>query len=280
MMPSPPWLDPAVRASVVDEARRVGEVPLLPGVALEAMAMAGQPDVPIRRIASILAHDAALAAHLLRVANSPLYGSGPRIARLPEALVRLGVQGLRQMLYAAAARRVLSVSGRPALSARMQTRAYAVAVGASAIGGAISADPDGSFVAGLLHDVGWAVVYGLAARSDSRLPAACRDDEHLDEIAEHLHQEVGSVLAEQWNLPPQVVAAIGYHHDPGAAMTGSQMAHVVAAAVRLCDTLHIEPFDPVTGPIEEDVVVRRLGLATEPIDRVRRRVLAELDSRA
>jgi HD-like signal output (HDOD) protein len=274
----PAWIEQVVRPVLIDEARRTGEIPLLPAVAREAMSLASQPEVPIRQIATTLSRDAALAAHLLRVANSPLYGNGPRVSRLPEALVRLGVQGLRQMLYAAAARRVLSVHGRPAMSARLQTRAYAVAVAASGVGGALSADPDGCFVAGLLHDVGWAVVHGLAARKDPRLPDLLREDEtRLDEVAECLHEEIGALLAESWNLPPQIVAAIGYHHHPAGAVAGSQMAHIVAAAVRICDTLQIQPFDPPEYPLDQDPVVRKLALQSAHVERVMRRVTTEVD---
>jgi HD-like signal output (HDOD) protein len=273
----PAWIEQVVRPVLIEEARRTGEIPLLPQVAREAMSMASQPEVPIRQIANTLSRDAALAAHLLRVANSPLYGSGPKVSRLPEALVRLGVQGLRQMLYAAAARRVLSVNGRPAMSNRLQNRAFGVAVAASGIGGTLSADPDGCFVAGLLHDVGWAVIHGLAARKDPRLPEILKDEARVDEVAEHLHEEVGEVLAESWNLPPQIVAAIGYHHHPAGAVAGSQMAHIVAAAVRICDALQIQPFDPPEFPLEQDPVLRKLALTTEQVARVKRRVTTELE---
>ena len=73
-------------------------------------------------------------------------------------------------------------------------------------------DPDTSFTAGLLHDVGklilslklgagyWTIVEGLAEGEE----IATKERMHLGVD----HAEVGGWLAEAWRLPPSIVAAV------------------------------------------------------------------------
>jgi len=259
------WIHEVARPLLLAELKTFAEVPLLPPVAREVMTLTNNPSLPVNRVVQVLGRDPVLAAQLLKAANSPLYGGNRRIAGLSEALLRIGTRGLRQLLLTVSANRVLMVRARPELTSRLQLRASAVASASSHIARIYGTDADAAFMAGLLHDIGWAVIYGMAARSSSALPAEFSDSARLEEVCLHLHAEIGEGLAVAWNLPPLVTSAIGYHHRPAEARAGVLMAYVVAAGLRVCDSLGIGPVEPPSGKMENDPILQRLELTGQKL---------------
>lgn len=267
-------LDPAVgvdakiRELFLFEVKRIGDVPLLPPVAREVMALLRDPGSGMNQIAGVVKKDPAMAAHLLRIANSAAYGGSTPITSIRMALVRLGADGMKRFLLSTSAARMLVVTKRPDLSARLQTRSVAVSNAAARVAAHYGTDVDAAFVAGLLHDVGWAIGYGLVPKLLPALPPAFRDDEALVHgVVEALHTDIGAVLATNWKLPPNAVDAIRGHHDP-IETHGGLMAYVVYAASHICDALGIGPVDPFTGNLAENEVMRRLRLDQPAIDKI------------
>ena len=57
------------------------DLPVLPQVAGRVMALAGDPSADAARLSALIHQDQALAAHVLRIANSPAYMPRTPIAR-------------------------------------------------------------------------------------------------------------------------------------------------------------------------------------------------------
>ena len=67
--------------------------PSPPAIAQQIIALARDPDTDISQVAAAISRDPALAAKLLRVANSALYSRQRKSANLRQALIVLGLQG-------------------------------------------------------------------------------------------------------------------------------------------------------------------------------------------
>ena len=66
------------------------EVPLLPKVASEVLTMVYDPNAEASKLAGLIHQDQALAAHVIRVANSPAYMPRNPVVSLQHAVAMLG----------------------------------------------------------------------------------------------------------------------------------------------------------------------------------------------
>ena len=66
-------------------------LPTLPEVALQVREAAADPDIDVHKLAAVITNDAALAARIIKVANSPLLRASRAIEDLKMAVSRLGI---------------------------------------------------------------------------------------------------------------------------------------------------------------------------------------------
>jgi HD-like signal output (HDOD) protein len=53
------------------------------------------------------------------------------------------------------------------------------------------------------------------------------------------HAQVGARIAEKWNLPPELVEAIEFHHDPDNAQVNPKLTAIVHVADAVCVAMGI-----------------------------------------
>lgn len=191
---------------------KTGDLPVLPGVAVEALRLARDPRVRVDALLRVVEEDPPLAARILAVANSSFYARGIPIRSLRQAVVRLGLSPLRDVIYMAIyANSVFDAPGFVELV--RETFDHCVRVGriAQRLAPLLGHDEESAFLAGLLHDVGQARCLKLFARHP--LTRNCPRD-RLSEAAVRLHEAAGAALARAWNLPEEVVEACEHHHAP------------------------------------------------------------------
>ena len=82
----------------------IKDIPTLPTIALELSQMVDAPTSSIADVGAIIAKDAGLTARVLRLANSSFYGFSRRIGTLTEAVIILGFNTIKSLVFAASAR--------------------------------------------------------------------------------------------------------------------------------------------------------------------------------
>ncbi|MBP7445511.1 MAG: HDOD domain-containing protein, partial [Zoogloea sp.] len=80
----------------------VHKLPAMPVVAMEVLQSMSGADTDIDALAKRIAQDQAIAARVLRVANSPFYGLQSRVGSIHDAIVVLGLSSVRSLVLAAA----------------------------------------------------------------------------------------------------------------------------------------------------------------------------------
>jgi putative nucleotidyltransferase with HDIG domain len=227
-------------------------------------------DIDATGAARLIGASPVLASTLLRVANSAFYGLRGRVDSLPRAVATLGLEAVRGIVLAASLRH-LGRQLEPSLLDGDEWLAHSVATAVAARRLAArrcgAADGDTAFVAGLLHDLGWAVFAAsqpATARRCFQALAAATDragERPADIERAHFgltHAECGALIAARWDLPGRIVVAIREHHGPAVgADTDAPLDHDVrlaeAAASALVRPLGCEAGWAVEPPHDGDL---------------------------
>lgn len=201
----------------------VRNLPSLPAVVVELLQSMDNEDADTRQLAEKLSRDQALSAKVLRLANSSFYGLRGKVVSINDAIVVLGLHGVRTLATAAAVTGVfsakLAASGSIYGMDVFWRHSIAVALFAKALARHKKLNEGNAFTAGLLHDIGRlalaccfpahlaAVEADRVATGDSWLAAERR-------VLGFNHAEVGALLADYWSFPPLLSQTIGLHHAP------------------------------------------------------------------
>ncbi len=183
--------------------------------------------------------DQALAAMVLRVANSPLYGRAGSVTSVEAALRHLGPAVVRRI---AAGLALLDASshGVPLDRPRFLEHFVASAAACRELARRLAvASPEDAHAAGLLHSLGQAVfAWGNPGKYAEVVRRAATEARPLHEIEREVigmdHARAGALMAERWNLP-LVLREVMLHHtraaEPEAITDGARvLVDLVAAA--------------------------------------------------
>ncbi|HNX19268.1 MAG TPA: HDOD domain-containing protein [Acidobacteriota bacterium] len=241
----------------------------LPISAQRLIAVMGDEDVAIEEIVEIVENDPAVAANLLRMANSPLYGGRFKIERLRDAVVRLGAPVLLDIALGGYLRKVGGDAPLYDLSEDDLWLHSAVAAQAAReiIHDAPIEVPASAGVAALVHDIGKLIMVRYRkANADAALAECRRAGCSFIEAERTLygcdHAEVGGAIARRWNFPAPVTEAIERHHDyPLPA--GSPILDAVVAANYVAKTIGVGLGAEGLNMKIDNSCLKRLGLDFE-----------------
>ncbi len=212
--------------------------PAAPEVVLRLSQLLRTEWVRAEQLAEVAMLDATVSARVLRLANS-VYYRGKGVKSIAEAVIRIGIDGVRDVVYALSLMRTL----RPMQFSHRQYWRHCLAVAQATQILQLRArkavvSPSELHAAGLLHDIGMLVLdrtlgvgYGriLANAHESGRPLFDVEREMIDTD----HADVGARLLETWHLPESLVQATAAHHDP--AGEGDPAAQIVYLADFVCN---------------------------------------------
>ena len=217
------------RASLPRSGVRTGRSTRLEGiqqlkplpVTAQKLSMAlGDDDVSPSKIAEIVEYDAAIAANILRLANSAAYGGRFRIERIRDAVVRLGTATLFNI-----------VLGQHLKSLKVAAPLYdlteddlwlhgaAASLAVKAMMRELRSDriPHSASIAALVHDIGKLIMVRYLKADVGAILALC-DAKRITfvdaerELFGFDHAEVGGTIARRWAFPDAITNAIERHH--------------------------------------------------------------------
>lgn len=196
---------------------RLHELPTIPVVVQELMAALNASDVDIDDLARKISRDQALFAQVLRVANSSFYGFSRNISSIHEAVLVMGMTGVRSLVLSAGLVHALGRDRRGAHRVEYWKRSFRVASYAKIIAGCLKQSPETGFAAGLLHDIGQIIAeICLPDRYAEVLAKAEADGGDLIATEEEMlgfhHGTLGAEVARRWNFPSEIEHAIRYCH--------------------------------------------------------------------
>jgi HD-like signal output (HDOD) protein len=168
-------------------------------------------------IARIAAADVAMAAALLRIANSPLYARAQPVASVEQACSLLGVGPTIGILTGFLMRTAIRINS-PLIEHFWETstrRALAMGFIAKQLYGV---DAEVAHTCGLFCHVGIPIMMqGVKGYAGTLTEALARQDRSFTQTENAAHKTdhavVGAIVAKTWRLPPVTVVAVRLHHD-------------------------------------------------------------------
>ncbi|RPH78558.1 MAG: HDOD domain-containing protein [Nitrospiraceae bacterium] len=258
------------------------DLPVFPQVASRVMALVNDPSADAARLSTLIHQDQALAAHVLRIANSPAYMPRTPIASLQHAVAMLGVNQLSEIAVTVSLKNAaITIPGHEADIRQLWRHALASGAYAKEIARMRRYNVESAYLCGLLHAVGKPVVLKTvtAIAADMHIPL---EPSAVTAFLNGYHSRVGSLIAEEWALPPQVVEAIAYYWTYEQAPTHRQEAMMTCLADRLATYMLVpDSFDDST--LRDHSVFADLNLYPNDIDALlglKEKVLGLVDAMA
>lgn len=165
-------------------------------------------------IESIVNSDPAMAAKIMRLANSSFYRHSENHVGIQKSLMTIGLDMVKCIALSMS---IMEAFGCETTMVRSLWRhSYRVGLVAKALG-KTKFEKDCLFTGGLLHDLGRIVL--LCKVPDEYAPlyevGGYWPDNAVEEgVFAMNHARIGGMVAEQWHFPPDVIRIIRHHHDP------------------------------------------------------------------
>lgn len=198
----------------------VGILPTFPESILRLRRLCESPDTTVESISEAISHDPSIAADVIRLSNSAAFVPGRRIRTINEAVVIIGMNNIFALLTAAAARSIIDRRYRRFEQVWEHCNRTAFYARNIAFDSGHSDLVDGVFIAALLHDIGKIVLLSTNIDLVNQIAGMVSNRKiRSTTIIEELfigisHSTIGSLIAERWNFPDDLIEAIRYHHAP------------------------------------------------------------------
>jgi len=259
----PGWLHDILERHLEEDV----ELPILPEASARIVALCADEKTDAKAIEAVLERDPSLASHVLRIANSSVYAPKEPIVSLQQAVSRLGLGTMRNIVLAVSLQgRVFKVPGHQARVRAIWIHCAVAAAFAREIARKLRKNVEGAFLCGLLHDVGrpivlQATVDALAHRTKEALPEAL-----LETAMNEFHEAMGAHMVAAWKLADWTAAVVAHHHEPAKAAPHDEEARIT----RLADLLSYWALDDTKSPEDfgTDPVIEELNLYPEDVEKL------------
>ncbi len=248
-------MKPQLRAQLLEEIKKVDAISAAPAILQPLLELMRLPSerISIEKVVELVSYDGAIAAQCLRLANSPFFGRR-QTETVRSAVMALGLERVRSTLFGLCLNRVVpkdkwviepDAFWRHSLGCALVTQRMAKKIEYP--------QPEKAYLAGLLHDLGFlmnSVLYTEKFRECLRHAAAEHAPLHVieEQILGFTHCESGQLLLEHWDLPTELAAAAGCHHDVRLLPTAGALACLVHLGDLLCRVRYLGyGYDEIMG---------------------------------
>lgn len=203
---------PVTPRRVVSELRNLR---MQQAAAARLLPILDDPLVGAKEVAEIIETDPAMTARVLRLANSAFLGVQNPVVSAAHAVTVIGFSVVRSVAVSTAAG--LFEGRRSTLPTDFWGHSVRVAAASALCGPVCEVSRGDAFSAGLLHDIGQALMFRFDPPNYRQLLLGVEVDSevHLKQERRSFgmnHAELGALALEEWKLPAELVEATAEHH--------------------------------------------------------------------
>lgn len=229
-----------------ESIHQLDTLPAMPVIARKILALDLESEAGEREMLKLVEKDPQIAAKIIGLANTPLFGVCKRIYSISDAATMLGIKRVKSVSLGISVMSSLNKKSAGKLDIQnLWLHGLAISLAMKTLASAMPRNTrpsdDSIFLAGLLHDIGYMVLNHLdPKRSDElQMRFATETDRPCIEIENELlgisHCELGAELVRAWGLPENIVAVLRYHHDSENenAAVGQPLVSIISLAEKI-----------------------------------------------
>ena len=234
---------------------KVITLPSLPEIALYINAALEKEDVSTSKLSKIIQMDPVIAARVVQVANSSLYGDTKNDS-IQEALARIGIDGVRTIVMGVVLRDLFMPNTQPVIDS--MTKFYEHSIRTGVICYALAKklkgfNRDQAFMAGILHDIGVVPILVVADRH----PQIAEKQNNLTAVLAHLKNFIGGMVLQQWEFSDKFIEVAKHAYDWDRQVEKADYCDLVQVALLHS---HLVGGEKIKGPALNDLpAFKRLG---------------------
>lgn len=198
----------------------IENLPTLPVMVQQVQKLINSPNSSMNQIGALISKDQAIAARVIRLVNSAFYGLGRKVSSIPQAIVVLGLNTVKNLVTGISIINMFDAANSATLFNRdmLWLHSLGCAMGARLLAKNLGRnETEDYFLAGLLHDIGILIldqffhdefITVLAYAKEKKLDYYSAEQKVLD----YTHCDVGAIVAEKWKIPDFLIQTMRYHH--------------------------------------------------------------------
>jgi HD-like signal output (HDOD) protein len=249
-----------VRSLAAELSRGNVDLPSFPEIAIRVRRVLSDPKSSVEQVVRVVGSEPALAARLLRIANSAsLNRSGRTVTDLRTAINRLGYNMVRSASISfsmAQIRKSNKLAGLEHHLTDLWGRSTAVAAFAYVLARKCTkVNPDEAMLTGMMHGIG--KLYVLTRVIDH--PELFASNTMLNQIIGEWHTSIGKAILENWDFSEAMAQAVGDQSDFSRTEEGPpDLSDVIAVAILMAEhTADVVGLELVLADIP---AAKRMGL--------------------
>jgi HD-like signal output (HDOD) protein len=234
-----------MQSDTLEAISRSAAIPSMPLVATRCYEMSQDPLCSYDKIVELLSTDPGIAAEILRIANSAMFGLVRQVDSLKQAIALLGLTRVRDLVLMRYMVQSLNTAKTDPIDLSYFWRRC---TGGAIVAGKLAATKaprrrDEAFIAGLLADVGVVILTQALPSKYKPIAAQYRPlggDAWKGQEREVLgvsHGQVSAMVLEAWSLPGAIVESVRHHHDPIDAIPTDSPARDIAPLIGAAQTI-------------------------------------------
>lgn len=232
-------------------------LPSLPEIALYINSSLDNDNLSAKKLAQIIQMDPVIAARIVQVANSALYISSGKSESIQNAIARIGLESIRNIVMGVVLRDLFMPDTELVIHKMTQFYEHSIRIGvicyvlAKQIPGF---KPDRAFLFGLLHDIG---VIPILVVADSHTQLAHKAS-NIDAVLTQLKSHIGGMILQQWQFDKELINNARQAYNWERDVTKADYCDLVQVALKHS---HLVGGEKIDGPELFDLpAFKRLGL--------------------
>lgn len=215
--------------------KKINTLPVFSPVLTKVLKVIDDPLSSSSDIEKVIKYDQVMVAKILKMANSAYYGYSGKISTVRGAIVVLGLNTLKALIFTASAFKTFSkkLFGYRYPEGKFWEHSILTACGCRSLSLKLNyKDPEEAFVGGLLHDIGKLILDFFVMKNFKEIEKQIiKDKKNFVDVERNVigidHAQVGKRLAIKWNLPEVLQEAIAYHHHPEHAFFNKEIPAII-----------------------------------------------------